>query len=184
MLVSFLGIFLSALFQDVTEAKGGIIGFGLSLYSDTCSLACHDVLSSLYLSCTTFPKNHHDMPPGMNMSKRDMGGMEMEMGITSPECRASNMPWLQTMAYCIHQGCGAHGYTMERQAECFKLHALSGASSPTYHDCLPHTAPTVELSMDATWLNVTSLVNKHMYHATHGTMDEMARSEYFHTKYA
>ncbi|KAI1171228.1 ferric reductase like transmembrane component-domain-containing protein [Nemania sp. FL0916] len=197
MMLSFslLSIFLLFLFQDVSEASGGIVGYGLSFFPDACSLACHDVLSSLYLSCTTFSK-HHGMPSDMDMGmgggmkKRDMGmGMDMdmgmmEMGMTSDECRASNLPWLQTMAYCIHQSCGAHGYTMEKQAECFKTHAVAGASEPTFHDCLPETAPTQELAMNATWLNVTSLVNQHMYHATHGTLEEFARSEYLHTKYS
>ncbi|KAI0108717.1 ferric reductase like transmembrane component-domain-containing protein [Nemania sp. FL0031] len=165
-------------FQGVTGAKGGIIGFGLSLYQDSCSLACHDSLSSLYLSCTTF--SDHNGMTGM----KEMG-MEMGMtGMTTEECRTSNMPWLQTMAYCIQQACGAQGYTVERQARCFSTHAVAGASEPSFHDCLPITAPTVELPENATWLNSTSLVNHHLYHATHGTLEEFARSEYIHTKYS
>ncbi|KAJ8132070.1 hypothetical protein O1611_g1554 [Lasiodiplodia mahajangana] len=169
---------LFAQLQGVSGAKGGIIGFGLSLYQDSCSLACHDSLSSLYLSCTTF--SDHDGMTGM----KEMG-MEMGMtGMTTEECRTSNMPWLQTMAYCIQQACGAQGYTVEKQASCFKTHAVAGASEPTFHDCLPITAPTIELPENATWLNSTSLVNHHLYHATHGTLEEFARSEYIHTRYS
>ncbi|KAJ2992259.1 hypothetical protein NUW58_g2225 [Xylaria curta] len=146
-LSAFASALLLLLIQQVNGAGDGIIGFGLSIFPDSCCLACHDSLSSLYLSCTTFAE-HADMP-GM-----DSG---MEMGTTTEECRTSNMPWLQTMAYCIQQACGAQGYTMEKQAGCFSLHAVAGASEPTFHGSLPVTAPTVELPEDATWLNATSL---------------------------
>ena len=36
-------------------------------------------------------------------------------------------------------------------------------------------APMVGLAEDAIWLNVTSLVNKNTYYATHGTEKEFAR---------
>ncbi|KAI0552610.1 ferric reductase like transmembrane component-domain-containing protein [Xylaria curta] len=176
---------LLLLIRDVSGADNGIIGFGLSLYQDSCCLACHDALSSLYLTCTTFPDNgdmsgmHGGMKRGMEMD------MDMDMmGTTSEECRTSNMPWLRTMAYCIKQACTPHGYTVERQAKCFSVHAVAGASEPTFLDSLPATAPTVELSEHAMWLNTTSLVNYDLYHATHGTLDEFARSEYIHTRYS
>lgn len=180
--LTLFGLLLSALFGDVSGADNGIIGFGLSLYQDACSLACHDSLAALYLNCTTF--SEHDGMPGMQ-SDMEMGGMDMgPAGTTTEECRASNKPWLQTMAYCIQQACGAHGYTVEDQARCFSLHAVAGASEPTFHDSLPDSAPTVVLSEHAMWLNVTSLVNPYLYHATHGTLEEFARSEYIHTRYS
>jgi hypothetical protein len=172
---------LFALFQDVEGAEKGIIGFGLSLYQDSCCLACHDSLSSLYLSCTTF-SDHTQMLSVRSDMEMEMG-MEMT-GMTTEECRSSNTPWLQTMAYCIQQGCSAQGYTLEKQARCFSIHAVAGASEPTFLESLPITAPTVELLMNATWLNSTSLVNPHLYHATHGTLEEFARSEYIHTRYS
>ncbi|TGJ83904.1 hypothetical protein E0Z10_g4848 [Xylaria hypoxylon] len=177
-MMSTFALFVVAIFsqiQDVSGAKDGIIGYGIPLYQDSCCLACHDSLSSLYLGCTTFPE-HHDMP-GMDM--------DMEMtATTSEECRTSNMPWLQTMAYCIQQACSAHGYSVEKQAKCFSIHAVAGVSEPIFHHSLPDTTPTVELSKDATWLNVTSRVNPDLYYATHGTLDEFARSEYIHTRYS
>ncbi|KAI8952750.1 ferric reductase like transmembrane component-domain-containing protein [Xylaria longipes] len=172
---------LLLLVQNADGAKSGIVGFGLSLYQDSCCLACHDSLSSLYLSCTAFPDhgNMSGMPADMDMD------MDMEMmGTTTEECRTSNMPWLQTMAYCIKQACTPHGYTEEMQADCFSVHAVAGASEPTFHDSLPASAPTIELSENATWLNTTRLVNQHLYHATHGTLEEFARSEYIHTRYS
>lgn len=119
----------------------------------------------------------------------DMGSMGMGMGETSEECYATNIPWLQTMAYCIQQNCNADGYYgVEKQSSCFRTltQAAAGgnALTPTFEDSLPATAPTVELSEDDLWLNVTSLVNRNTYYATHGTLKEFARSEYIHTRYS
>jgi hypothetical protein len=168
--------------QHADASKDGIVGYGISLYPDLCCQACHDSLSALYLSCTTF--HHGDGMSGMDMRKRDgMEGMEM-MGMTSDECRQNNTAWLQTMAYCIQQKCAADGYPADKQAECFRNQAVGGAPEPTFRDSLPATAPTVELAEDATWLNDTSLVNNQLYFATHGTLGEFAREEYLHTKYS
>lgn len=80
--------------------------------------------------------------------------------------------------------CNADGYSVEKQASCFSIQAVAGASNPTFEESLPTTAPTVELAEDAIWLNVTSLVNGNTYYATYGTEKEFARSEYIHTRYS
>ncbi|KAH6643451.1 ferric reductase like transmembrane component-domain-containing protein [Truncatella angustata] len=157
----------------------GIVGFGVSLYQDLCCQACHDSLTSLYLNCSIF-----DTDSGMSdMDMNDMG-VDMPMGTTSDECYATNIPWLQTMAYCIQQNCNADGYPSEKQATCFSHQAVAGASEPTFEDSLPANAPTLELPDDAMWLNMTSLVNHDLYYSTHGTLGEFARSEYLHTTYS
>ena len=179
-----LSIVLLSLFfavSQVNATQNGIIGFGISLYQDLCCQSCHDSLSSLYLTCTTFPEGDHmDMDMDMGM---DMGGEE-PMGTTSEDCYATNTQWLQTMAYCIQQNCNTNGYDPMKQAKCFSTQALGGAPGPTFQDSIPAIAPTVELSEDAMWLNVTSLVNKNTYHSIHGTLGEFARSEYIHTRYS
>jgi hypothetical protein len=180
ILFSILSLFV--FIHQGSAANNGIIGFGISLYQDLCCQSCHDSLSTLYLSCTTFSNDMSmDMDMGMDMS------MDMStdaMGTTSEECYATNIPWLQTMAYCIQQNCNADGYSAEKQAKYFSTQAVGGASKPTFHDSLPATAPKVELSKDATWLNVTSLVNRETYYAIHGTLGEFTRSEYIHTRYS
>ncbi|KAK1585692.1 ferric reductase like transmembrane component [Colletotrichum navitas] len=173
-------IALSYLIANVYAQTGsGIIGFGISLYPDLCCQACHDSLSALYLNCTTFSSMDMSGMEGMSMS-----GMSMPMGTTSPECYASNKPWLQTMAYCIQKNCNAHGYPADKQAQCFSKQAVAGAPSPTFQESLPSVAPTTELASDAMWLNETSLVNQALYDSTYGTDGEFARSEYFHTRYS
>ena len=178
---AFLLLSLSCLIHSAAGYQPGIVGYGISLYQDLCCQACHDSLSSLYLSCTTF--GNDDMGDMGDMDMGDMGDMG-PMGTTSPECYANNTAWLQTMAYCIQQNCNADGYPGDKQAECFSVHALAGASTPTFHDSLPATPPTIELASDATWLNFTSLVNPDLYYSTHGTLGEFARQEYLHTKYS
>ncbi|KAK8131626.1 hypothetical protein PG984_008064 [Apiospora sp. TS-2023a] len=170
-------------FQD------GIVGFGIALYQDLCCQACHDALSTLFLNCTTFM----EQPEGESGSDEGMSGMggmgmdmdmDMPMGMTSDECRATNLPWLQTMAHCIRSRCDADGYPSETQAQCFSKHAVAGASEPTFEASLPHHAPMAELPADAMWLNETSLVNGESYYSIHGTLGEFAREEYLHSKYS
>lgn len=167
----------------------GIVGFGIDLYPDLCCQACHDALSPLFLNCTTFM----DQPEGgsseggmSGMGGMGMGMEDMPMGMTSPECRAANQPWLQTMAHCIQSRCDADGYPPEKQDQCFRKHAVDGAAEPTLRDSLPPAGavPTAELPADAMWLNATSLVNGDTYYSIHGTLGEFAREEYLHTKYS
>lgn len=179
-MVTAISFFILSLFLSihlVSAIENGIVGFGISLFQDLCCQSCHDSLSSLYLSCTTFPKGNDDMSMDMvmNMEKTET---------TSDECYTTNIPWLQTIAYCIQQNCNADGYGAQKQAKCFRNQAVFGASEPTFQDSLPATPPEVELSEDAMWLNVTSLVNRNIYYATHGTLKEFARSEYIHTRYS
>ncbi|MCJ1306968.1 hypothetical protein MMC25_000612 [Agyrium rufum] len=183
--IAYIMLFLYGLIANRVAAgngivgKNGIIGFGLSYYQDLCYQACYDSLSTLYLSCTTFMDMGGD---GVPMSDMDMD-ISM-MGMTSDECYTSNIPWLQTMACCIRQKCDLAGYPADKQAMCFSNQAIAGASTPTFHNSLPAIPPTVELDADAIWLNVTSLVNSDVYHATYGTEGEFARTEYIHTRYA
>ncbi|EKD13649.1 uncharacterized protein L3040_004142 [Drepanopeziza brunnea f. sp. 'multigermtubi'] len=183
-------LLLLAVRVAIAQSGHGIIGFGISYYQDQCCQACYDSLSALYLSCTTFSS---DMSPGMEM-EMDMGmdmDMDMDMettmattGTTSPECYASNSPWLQTMAYCIKSNCDARGFPAEKQVTCFRQHAVMGAPTPAFEESLPPEAPTVELAADAMWLNTTSLVNRDTYESTYGTEAEFARAEYIHARYA
>ncbi|KAK3906129.1 fcd1ed96-f99e-4d28-9e70-49d2afc1fed5 [Staphylotrichum tortipilum] len=189
MIVSTAAVVLPvlSLASGAAGAGNGIIGFGISMYPDLCCQSCHDSLSSLYLICTTFDHGDHgDDMPGMEMLRKrdDMGAMAMATGMTSDDCRANNTAWLQTMAYCIQQNCDTDGYPRDKQAECFSNQAVGRASTPSFRDSLPVTAPTVELAGDATWLNETSLVNSTVYYINHGTLSEFVRSEYLHTKYS
>ncbi|KAI1751893.1 ferric reductase like transmembrane component [Xylaria castorea] len=172
--------------QHANAANDGVVGFGIDLYPDLCCQTCHDSLSTLYLSCTTFPViNNASSMDSSGMKKRhDEGGSMENVPITSENCRASSLPWLQTMAYCIQQNCNAVGFGTTEQTKCFSKQAVSGATKPTLQESMPMKAPTVELASDSVWLNATSLVNSELYYATYGTYAEFGRSENLHTKYS
>lgn len=157
-------IMLIALFVlgicHVTVADNGTIGFGLTMYQGLCCQACHDSLSSLCLSYTTF-KNDDEISMKVSMST----GMAMKVMI-SDQYYATNMPWLQTMAYCIKQNCDADGCSAEKQAKCFSSQSVAGDLNPTFQDSLSALVPVAKLVEDAIWRNVTSLVNKNMHYAT------------------
>ncbi|TLS30911.1 hypothetical protein PpBr36_02590 [Pyricularia pennisetigena] len=157
-----------------TLASAGIVGYGIDLFPDLCCQSCYDSLSKLSLSCTTF--DNSSSMAGMDMS--------MSMSVTSDECRASNLPWLQTMAYCIQQRCDAVGFPAEKQEECFTTRAAAGSSQPGFRASLPASPPTVELADNATWLNDTSLVNAALYASTYGTYQEFNREEKLHSAYS
>ncbi|KAG9241721.1 ferric reductase like transmembrane component-domain-containing protein [Calycina marina] len=171
--------FLVILFSGLACAQqyNGIIGFGIPLWQDVCCRSCSDSFSSLYLNCTTFDDD-------TSVDSMDMDTDSTSTGTTSMECYETNLPWLQSMAYCLQQKCPADGYGTTQQAACFSTYALMGEATPTFLDSLPDVAPTVMVEEDAVWLNVTSLVNADAYYSTHGTYSEFIRSEYIHTRYA
>ncbi|KAI1422444.1 ferric reductase like transmembrane component [Xylaria sp. FL1777] len=166
--------------HHVGATKNGIVGFGIDIYPDLCCQSCTDSLSTLYLSCTNFPATNTTSSMRKRHGEEDMAGMPT----TSDECRASNRPWLETMAYCIQQNCNAVGFEASKQASCFSIQAVAGAAEPTFQNSLPMKAPETELAGDAVWLNSTSLVNSELYHSTYGTYAEFSRSEVFHTTYS
>lgn len=167
MLLSILllcGQFLGAM------ATHGTVGMGITLYQPFCMYSCQGAVSTLYLSCTTF-EDDTDMTMDMSM---DMGMDDAVMGITSPECYATNTPWLQTLAYCFKQSCAADGVSEETIEIQWSLMSYAAANE-SYQSNIPTVAPTTELEADATWLNATSLVNQDMY----DSYDRTLRNFYF-----
>jgi len=68
-------------------------GYGFSWYDPVCAYACYNSLTGATLQCTE-----------MDHSMDDMGGMHMA-GPTTPECRASDVSFLTTLAYCFNTTC-------------------------------------------------------------------------------
>jgi len=147
--------------------KHGIIGFGITLYPDICCQACNAALSSLSLNCTTFDD------PSM-----------AEMGTTTPACRGSNRPWLESMAYCIRTHCESDGLSESQQDECFTTYSLVATNETSLEGNLPAVPPTEILPGTATWLNSTSLANQETYQATYQTLEEFSRQENLHARFA
>lgn len=117
----------------------------------------------------------------MKVRKRmDMGGDPM--ATTSDDCYATNIPWLETLAYCFQQHCVADR-TKESQFESrWKALAANGFAVASYQSILPLTVPTAQLEANATWLNTTSLVNEDVYFANHQTLQEFEFQEDMHVR--
>lgn len=173
-------LLLAQLSSGAVAVKHGVIGMGISMYKPVCAYACHDSLASLWLNCTTFSTGSDDMA-GMDMKllkRMDMG--EEAAATTSMECVASNMPWLQTLAYCLKDRCGIDGVGEKKIAKAYST--LSMSDTAVYSDMLPATAPTTELEADAMWLNETSLVNYDLYFSNRQTLQEFEYQEDTHAQ--
>ncbi|RGP78968.1 ferric-chelate reductase [Fusarium longipes] len=80
----------------------GVIGFGITMYDPPCAYACIDTVKSWNLKC--------DGDHGMDHS---MGSMHM--AAATPECKATNDPFLTTLAWCFHTHCAdTKNSTLER----------------------------------------------------------------------
>ena len=116
-------------------------GYGFGWYDPPCAFACEDALSAAPLSCT-----------------------DVETGSSSPECRATNVPFLTSLAYCMQQNCDADS-TPAWQRELFWHDKMTGDVSVVpmmdYATALMlvNGTPTVEFnSSSEDVLNTTVLV--------------------------
>jgi hypothetical protein len=172
-------IIVAAILGTAQGTKHGIIGFGINMYHPWCCTACYDVLSPLYLNCTTFEEMSHDHH-GM-VKRMDMGG---SMGMTSPECYASDQPWLSTFSYCIKSRCDAENVDMQQQEQCWQKNAAGGVEVPQLTEALPAAAPTEELQDDAEWLNKTMLANAAKWQTDRNTISEFESVERDHSMFS
>lgn len=168
--------------MGASAVKHGMIGMGINMYKPVCAYACHDSLASLWLNCTTFSTPSDDMA-GMDMKllkRMDMG--EEAEATTSMECVSSNMPWLQTLAYCLKDRCGIDGVGEKKIAKVYTT--LSMSDTAVYSEMLPAENPTTELDADAMWLNETSLVNYDLYFSNRQTLQEFEYQEDTHVQFS
>ena len=152
-----LGASLLVAFTQAHVSSGreryGVIGYGIVMYEPPCAYACIDTVKGWELDCG----EDHDMD-GM-----DMGGMHMSA--TTPECRATSDPYLQTLAWCFYTHCeGVNNSTLETVWEMDIVARLEVQPMPaySYQAALARVAqapPTSVLDSDAT-LNTTSLVDE------------------------
>ncbi|UNI16078.1 hypothetical protein JDV02_002551 [Purpureocillium takamizusanense] len=75
----------------------GMIGFGKTMYQPPCTFACRGVIAKCQLRCTPPP------PPAGHGSSAGGGGHSASM--TPPECYASDLAFMQTLALCIDRYC-------------------------------------------------------------------------------
>jgi hypothetical protein len=173
-------VLVTTLFANA-ELQHGVIGMGIDMFMPWCATACSDTLSGLYLNCTTFEQmsgDHH----GMKVKRMD--GMDMMMGVTSADCRASDTPWLQTFSYCIKSHCDAEGLSAEEQEKYWQKNAAEGMPVPSMTEALPTTAPSLSVENEAEWLNETMLANEVAWTTDRRTIQEFAEVERDHSIFA
>lgn len=127
----------------------GIIGYGISMYDPPCAYACIDTIKRATLNCM----------PGHDM---DMD-MDMEMPPSTPECKATNDPYLQTMAWCFHTHClDISKATLEYVWETDIVGRLAVQPSPkySYTEALSRVNGTPTRTLSKSMLNETVLVNE------------------------
>ncbi|KAL2830323.1 ferric reductase [Aspergillus cavernicola] len=86
-------LFLS-LVQQV-QSEHGLVGYGISMYNPACAFACRAAITNP-LNCS--------MDAGQDMDM-DTDASWMVEEAPTPDCYATNDPFLQTLAYCMYDRC-------------------------------------------------------------------------------
>ncbi|KAH6889204.1 ferric reductase transmembrane component 4 [Thelonectria olida] len=154
----------------------GLIGYGITMYDPPCAYACKSSVPTV-LDC---PDADHDM------AGHDMGGMDMSE--PSPECLATNPPYLRSLAWCIHSHCPQD--TKVHKLEKWWVLNVAGRQTVqpepnvTYQEALEQvkTAPT-EVLADGDVLNRTVKVDDGTYLANYNINIVFEAVETNHEKY-
>ncbi|KAI9788357.1 MAG: hypothetical protein M1816_006960 [Peltula sp. TS41687] len=144
----------------------GLIGYGIYPYEPPCAHACQRVLSSLKLQCS------HDMEV--------MGMMHGPSGMTSPQCRAGDTPYLTTLAWCMQTECAKFNLPPSKLQifwEQYSTEDPTVAPKWDYRTTLfeIHEPPTQELTKGADTLNFTTLVNPKVYESQYNALTAVYR---------
>ncbi|KAH7403806.1 hypothetical protein BKA64DRAFT_744334 [Cadophora sp. MPI-SDFR-AT-0126] len=171
MLVSILSVAVVA-FTTVVQAEGfGLVGIGRELFEPKCCYSCLSSFWGLDLSCTDIQNNH---------TKRSG---DAEGNSTSPHCHSTNAVYLKSLAYCINTKCTQENVMTSTSEQCWNDVAGDGLNVSALSDYLPTTAPTTQLSYNATTLQQVSLVNEQYYNDTRQTINSYVNQESVHSIY-
>ncbi|KAM0345823.1 hypothetical protein ACHAPU_006176 [Fusarium lateritium] len=133
----------------------GVIGYGISMYDPPCAFSCIQTVGSWMLQCD----DDHDM--GEHMSS-------MHMAAATPECKATNDPFLQTVAWCFYTHCqDQNNSTLEGIWEMEVVGRLKVQPTPKYSYqaalSLVSKDPPAKILDSKDILNKTSLVNEDVW---------------------
>jgi hypothetical protein len=148
----------------VSTQNVGLLGLGRTIFSPTCCYACLSTLWGLELSCSQ-PEN------------------TQTFALSTPQCHASNAPYLSSLAYCLKEKCPVDGVSDREIQTCWAQVAGDGTPVTDWETNLPIEAPTEQLSYDATILNVTSLVNGTLFTDSQQTIMAYVSAEKDHALY-
>jgi hypothetical protein len=119
-------------------------GYGFAWYDPNCGFSCYNAASSTRLSCpATDSAGSHSM---------DMD-MDMASGPSTPSCQAQNLPFLESMAYCMSTRCSADVPVWKRE-EFWATKLISGfVPKWTYSEALVelgNSTPTMVYNASST----------------------------------
>ena len=171
MLISTLSVAVAA-FAIAAHGKGfGLVGIGRDLFEPKCCYSCLSSFWGLELSCTDTHSNH---------TKRS-GGEAKEP--TSPLCHSTNTVFLSSLAYCIKTKCSLEDVSTSTTEQCWNDVAGDGLNVSLLSNYLPTTAPSTQLSYNASILDDVSLVNEQYYNDTRQTIVSYVDQESVHSIY-
>jgi hypothetical protein len=153
----------------------GLIGYGISMYDPPCAFACIDTVNGWALQCG----DDHGMG-------EDMGAMHM--AAATPECKAINDVFLQTMAWCFYTHCPeVKNSTLEGVWEMEIVGRLKTQPSPKYSyqvalSSVSASPPKSILDSEAV-LNRTSLVAEDVWLSNFNADDIFEKMEIVTEKY-
>jgi hypothetical protein len=148
----------------VSGINVGVVGLGRTIFEPLCCYGCLASLWGLNLDCT-IQENPRE-PTGSN-----------------PSCHSRNIPYLNSLAYCIQIKCGSDNISLAQTEKCWNSVAGDGAPVRSFQDNLPATAPTTQLAYDASLLQQPSLVNDQFYEDSRKTTQGYVKQEAAHALY-
>lgn len=165
--------------------RHGLIGYGINMYNPICASACGRA-APMYLYCADGVSSS-----GGGMSMIAINDTTNVTATESPsaECMANNIPYLQTVAYCIHERCDGSVTPPERELWWYRyvvgIMADQPAPSMTYQESLSSipTAPNQTLPADSPLVSPV-LLNQESYVAMANIMKNFQWVEGLHSRYS
>ena len=140
----------------------GTVGLGFKMYDPACAFMCRNSASGFMLDC---PGDQHG-----NHKERRHTHQHM---MPSPGCYASNVPFLKTLAWCIHTHC-PEDIELSKIEDYWETNVagnMAGQPLPeySYQEVLSKVEkPPTEVASATETLNNTSLVDEWLYQANWG----------------
>ncbi|KAH8588423.1 ferric reductase like transmembrane component-domain-containing protein [Bisporella sp. PMI_857] len=152
-----------------------LIGYGIPMYDPSCAFACRAAIASAPLTCSDHGAGGHSS-----------GGHGASM-TTTPQCRASNLPFLTTLAWCIQTNCGPLNIELWR-LEKYWREQVPGAKGVipkwSYTESVQQISGTPsQLLNKKEVMNVTVLVPTTSWQSQKNTLEHFAGQEMLHSRY-
>lgn len=172
---------------------GGFIGYGIPMYRPPCAHGCKSAVTAP-LNCTV-----HDAHGDEHMVVKRMGGMgagsnqDLPSGDgwmvipPTPECKATNDYYLQTVAYCISSQCTSVPLGELESFWAREVLAAKPERQPelkTYSRTLSDVVePPTQILNNSLFLNYTGKVLPDAWLANYNTLSNFAATETTHSRY-